>query len=142
MAATTGTTGFGTLFKIGNGATSEVFTSIAEVKSIAGPNMSLQLVEATHMESPSGFQEWLPSFKDAGDVSLVLNFLPASTGHKGLTTDFAARTKRNFKIVFPNTAGTTWSFSGYISAFAPNASIGDMLSAAVTIRITGAVTIS
>ena len=142
MSATTGTSGFGTLLKIGNGATSEVFTTIAEVKTISGPNITTEMLEATHMESPSGFREWLPSFKDAGEVSFEVNFLPSSTSHKGLTTDQAARTKRNFKLVFPNTAATTWSFSAYITGFQPSAGVGDMLAAAITLRVTGAVTIS
>lgn len=142
MAATTGTSGFGTLFKVGDGATSEVFTAVAEVKSIGGPNLTMEMLEATHMESPSGFREWLPSFKDAGEVTLELNFLPSSTSHKGLTTDMAARTKRNCKITWPNTAATIWSFSAYVTAFQPSAGVGDMLSANVTFRITGAVTIS
>ena len=142
MSATIGTSGFGTLLKAGNGATSEVFTSIAEVKTISGPKITLEMLEATHMESPSGFREWLPSFKDGGEVTFGVNFLPASTSHKAITTDMAARTKRNFKVVWPNTAPTTWSFSGYYTQFEPTAGVGDMLSAQVTIRVTGAVTIS
>lgn len=142
MAATVGTSGFGTLFKAGNGATTESFSTIAEVKSISGPKISLEMLEATHMESPSGFREWLPSFKDGGEVSLQLNFLPSNSGHKAITTDMAARTKRNFKIVWPNAAPTTWSFSGYYTAFEPSAGVSDMLAAAVTVRLTGSVTIS
>lgn len=142
MAATTGTSGFGTLLKAGNGATSETFTTIAEVRNIGGPNITLELLEATHMESPTGFREWLPSFKDGGEVPFEVNFLPANSGHKAITTDIANRTRRNFKIVWPNTAATTWSFSGYYTQFQPSAGVGDMLSASITIKITGSVTIS
>lgn len=142
MAATVGTTGFGTLLKVGNGATVEVFTTVAEVKSISGPNLSLEFAEATHMESPNGFREYLPTFKDSGDVTLECNFLPANTQHKQLTTDMVARTLRNFKLNWPNTGGTVWSFAAYISGFSPSASVGDMLAASVTLRPTGAVTIS
>lgn len=142
MAATQGTSGFGTLLKRGNGATSETFTTIAEVRSISGPGMNLELVDATHMESPDFFREYLPSFKDGTEVSFEVNFLPADTNQQGLTTDFANRTKRNFQLVFPNTDTTTWEFSGYVTNFSPNAVIDDVLTASVTVKVTGPVTIS
>lgn len=142
MAATAGTSGFGTLLKIGNGATVEVFTTIAEVRNISGPGLSLETIEATHMESPSGYREYLPSFKEPGEVSFDLNFLPSNTQHKGLKADMDARTKRNFKLVWPNTAGTTWSFSGYITSFQPTAGIDEVLTASCTIKVTGSVSVS
>lgn len=142
MAATAGTSGFGTLLKRGDGATSEVFTTVAEVKSISGPSLSMETIDATHMESPSGFREWLPSFKDGGEVSIDLNFLPSTAAQTGLTTDFKNRTKRNWKIFWPNTAATKWSFSGYVTGFTPSAAVGDILAASATIRVTGDVTIS
>jgi len=142
MGITQGTSGFGTLIKIGNAASTEVFTAIAEVKSISGPNLAREMLEATHMESPSGYREYLPSFKDAGEVSLEVNFLPGDTGQKALVTDYNNGTRRNFKIVWPNTAGTTWSFSAYITGFQPSAAVGDMLSASVTLKVTGNVTLS
>ena len=142
MAATIGTSGFGTLLKAGNGASSETFATIAEVKNIKGPAITLEMLDATHMESPNGFREWLPSFKDSGEVTFTLNFLPASTGHKAITTDLYARTKRNFQLVFPNTGATRWSFAGYYVNFAANAGISEILTADVTIRVTGGVTIS
>ena len=142
MSATIGTSGFGTLLKRGDGATVEVFSTIAEIRSISGPNMSLETIDATHMESPGGFREVLPSFKTAGEVTLECNFLPGDTNHQALITDFKNRTKKNFKIVWPNTDTTTWSFTGYVTGFSPSAAVGDMLSASVTVTVTGDVTIS
>lgn len=142
MSATAGTSGFGTLLKRGSGATVETFTTVAEVKNISGPALSMETIDATHMESPSGYREWLPSFKDGGEVTFDLNFLPATAAQTGLTTDFAARTKRNWQVVWPDTATTTWSFSGFVTGFTPSAAVGDILAASATIRVTGAVTIS
>lgn len=142
MSATQGSSGFGTLLKRGDGATSEVFTTVAEVKSISGPSLSMETIDATHMESPSGFREWLPSFKDGGEVTFDLNFLPAVAAQTGLTTDFKNRTKRNWKIVWPNTGATKWSFAGYITGFTPSAAVGDILAASCTIKVTGDVVIS
>lgn len=72
MAATVGTSGFGTLLKVGDGASpTEAFTAIAEVKSISGPSMSMETIDATHMESPSGYREILPSFRNGDRKSVV-----------------------------------------------------------------------
>ncbi len=142
MAATVGTSGFGTLLKAGDGASSETFAAIAEVKSITGPSLSLETLDATHMESPSNYREVLPSFKSAGEVTFEVNFLPATSGQTVVTTDFEARTKRNFQLVFPDTGTTTWSFAGYYTGFTPSAAVDDMLSASITITVDGAVTIS
>lgn len=142
MSATVGTSGYGTLLKKGDGATAEVFTTVAEVKSISGPNLSMDTIDATHMESPNAFREFIPSLKSAGDVTLEMNYLPANANQAGFITDFQNRTLRNWKIVFPDAATTTWAFSGYITAFAPSAAVDGMLTASATITVSGDVDIS
>lgn len=142
MATTVGTSGFGTLLKAGNGASSETFAAIAEVKSITGPSLSMETIEATHHQSPGNYRELLPSFLSAGTISLSVNFLPATAAQTVVTTDFAARTKRNFQLVFPDTSTTTWSFSGYYTGFTPTADVDGILTADIEITVTGAVTIS
>lgn len=142
MAATVGTTGFGTLFKRGNGSTVETFTTVAEVRSISGPSLSLETVDATHMESPTGFREILPTFKSGGEVTLEVNFLPATASQTGIKTDFDNKTKRNWRIVFPDTGTTEWRFAGYVTGFSPNATVDGMLSASITITVTAGITVS
>lgn len=142
MAVSIATSGFGTLLKAGNGASSETFAAIAEVKSISGPALIAEIVDRTHMESPNSFREKLPSLLDTGPITFSVNFLPATAAQTVITTDLKARTKRNFQLVFPDTSTTTWSFSGYYTNFSPNAEIDGVLSADVEITVTGAVTIS
>jgi len=139
MAATIGTSGFGTLLQVGDGASpTEVFSTIAEVTGLSGPSLSLETIDATHMESPNNFRELIPSLKSAGEVSFDLNFLPGESSQQGLTTDYLNRTLRNFRIVWTDTGTTTWGFSAYITSFEPSAAIDDKLSASVTLTISGA----
>ena len=142
MAATVGTSGFGTLFKAGDGASSETFATIAEVKSISGPGLSMDTIDATHMESPSNYREVLPSFKDGGEVTLEVNFLPGTSAQTVVTTDFEARTRRNFQVQWSDTANTTWSFAGYYTGFSPSAVVDDILTASITIKTTANIVIS
>lgn len=139
MSQTQGTSGFGTLLQIGDGGGTEVFTSIAEVKSITGPNLSLETIDATHMTSPSGHREVLPSFKNSGEVGFDVNFLPGVGTQQSLFTDWTNRTLRNFKLVFPDAGSTSWKFSAYVTALSISAPLDDVLGASITLTISGAV---
>jgi hypothetical protein len=48
---TEGVIGLGTLLKIGNGASPEVFTAIAEVLGITGPGLTREFAGFTHRQS-------------------------------------------------------------------------------------------
>lgn len=120
----------------------EVFTTIAEVVSINGPGQKLDLIDATHMESPNAFREYIPSLLDGGEVSFDVNFLPGNANQAGLRTDLTSRTKRNFQLVWTDSAPTTYSFAGYVTAFEPSAKIDDKLMASVTVKITSDITVS
>lgn len=100
--ATKAVGGKGTIIFRGDGDSPEVFTRIAEVKDITGPQLSAEQAEATHQLSPSDYREWLPSFLDGGEVGFNCNFLPNDDGQKVLQTDFENRTARNFRIEFPD----------------------------------------
>lgn len=141
MAGSAAVSGFGTLLKRGDGGGTEVFTTIAEVRSIGALALTVELIDVTNHSSTGGYKELLPSFKDAGQVTADLNFLPSDATQSptsGLINDFDNRTKRNFRIVFPNIAATTVTFAAYITNFSVNAPIDDRLSAALTLKITGA----
>jgi len=119
----------------------EVFTNVAEVVNISLNGRSLDLIDATHMESPNTHKEYIPSLLDSGEVQFDLNFLPGTAAQYGIETDRANRTKRNFKLVWTNsTSPNTYSFSGYVTAFDAQASIDDKLTGSATIKITGPIT--
>src|SRR6185436_920891 len=70
---------------------SGTFVAVAEVKSIGGPSLSRDAVEATHMESPDDHAEFIPGLANGGEVSLVLNFRPEHVSQgatAGLLKDF------------------------------------------------------
>jgi predicted secreted protein len=142
MATSVATAGFGTLLKAGNGASAEVFTALAEVKSIRGPELLAEIVDITHMSSPGGYREKLATLLDTGPITFDVNFLPGTAAQKVISTDLAAKTKRNFKLEFTDTGVTTWAFSGYYTSLSPSAEIDGVLSASVEVTVTGAVAIS
>lgn len=135
---------YGVLLKIGNGATSETFTTIAEVRDIEGPELELEAKEVTSHDS-GGWREYIGTLLTGGEVSFELNFIPTNATQSyssGLIEDMVNRTKRNFQIIFSDTGATTWAFSALVTGFKPSAAVEDELLAEVTLQVTGQPTLA
>lgn len=131
--------GHGTLFKIGNGATPEVFTTVGEVTSITPPGMSRDAIDATHEESPDAWREFIGGLKDGGEVSLELNFVPGSATTILLMAEIEAA-PGNKQIVFP--AGEVFSFRALCTNFEPEAPLDDKMVASATYKVSGKPTLA
>lgn len=135
--------GYGTLFKTGNGASPEVFTTLAEVTAITPPSMSRDTVDASHEESPGAWREFIGGMKDGGEVSVELNFVPSGTAAAALMAEFAltiGSEAKNREIVFPD--NSVFSFSGILTAFEPDAPLDDKMSGSATFKVSGAPTLT
>jgi len=136
---------FGTLLKIGDAATPEVFTTIAEVTDIGGITLSTATEDATNHSSAGGFEEKIPTTLAVGPVKFGINFVPTGPTHSystGLIKDWVNKTKRNFKLVFPDTGATTWSFAAYVTNVDIKAPVKGKLAADITLDVTGQPTLS
>lgn len=139
------TSSFGTLLKIGNGGTSETFSTIAEVKDIKGPALKLNTAEVSNHSSTDGWKEHIGTLLEGGEITCDINWLPADATHSfgaGLVKDMVGRTKRNFQIVFPSASPTTWAFTALVTGFAPTANVDGALTAALTLMVTGKPTLA
>lgn len=142
---TQGIPAFGTLLKIGDGATSEVFTTVAEVTNIGGPSLSADTADMTHHESPGGFEEVVVTILRSGEVSLDLNYIPGHAtqdASTGLLADYIAKTLRNFQLVFPDAGATQWGFAAFVTGYEPDAPHADGLGLSVTLKISGQPTLA
>jgi predicted secreted protein len=130
--------GYGTLFKSGNGAVPEVFTTLAEVTAITPPAMARDTVDATHELSPGAWREFIAGLKDGGEVSLDLNFVPGGTAAAAMTAELdldGPLASINRQIIFPDSS--YFSFVGILTAFEPDAPIDDKMAASVTFKVSG-----
>jgi len=128
----------GMLFQIGDAASPEVFTSIAEVTSISGPGGSAAVIDTTDLNSTA--KEKRMGLSDEGQVTLDIMYIPANTQHALLRTRRASRVLTNFKIIFTDSPATTWSFSGYVLGFTVNNAVDATTNASVTIEVSGSIT--
>ena len=127
----------GTLLKVGDGASPEVFTTIPEVSKLSGPSIKFDLLDVTTHDSVGYFREFIPGLADGENINATVNWRPANMVHKSLRVDSYARTLRAFKVVFPDTADNTVDLDAYVSGLPPVADIGAVLTAALTFKITG-----
>lgn len=145
MAATTGTAGFGTLLAVNLGSGYE---NVAEVTDIGGPSLGQETIPMTHNESPvrastdMPFVEKIGGLADGGQVTLEVNFLPANAGHAALAARVGRKASTPFRITWPNTGATQWTFSAFVVGFEPAAPTDDKLSASITLELTGVPTLS
>lgn len=133
---------YGTLLQRGDGAGPEVFTTVDGVRSISGPNQSIETIDVTHHTSASDYREIIPSFISAGEISFELIYDSSDAQHNGLLDDFQARVRRNFKITLPDDGAEVLAFAAYITGFEYMASIDDAVKVNVTLSIDGEITVS
>jgi predicted secreted protein len=130
----------GTLLKIGDGGGTEVFTTIAEVKDISGPEYAVGITDVTaHDTGP--YHQKISSLIDAGQVTFDINFNNHATQGftTGLYNDMANRTRRNFQIVLTTTVAKTGSFAALVTGYKFNMPVDGALTASLTLEIVGGV---
>lgn len=131
MPETTADLGYGARFGIKDGS---VVDYVAEVTSLTPPSMARDTVEATHLESPDAYKEFIAGLKETGEASITINYAPSASD--ALVTAFEAG-KGNFRILFPS--GTlALDFAGIVTGY----EIGDLvatdkMSGTFTVKGTG-----
>ncbi|WP_017999924.1 phage tail tube protein [Paracoccus sp. N5] len=131
MPATNAQIGLGSRFGIKNGAT---YTAVAEVTRITPAGWSRNTVDATHLESPDAYAEFIAGLKTGSDCTFDVNWIPAPSDP--LLAAFEAG-DGDFQILFPS--GTVaMQFAGVVTEFKPGeVSPEGKLSASVTIKPSG-----
>lgn len=123
--------------QMGDGAVSEAFSTLAEVKNIQRTGSKADQVDVTNMDSTGAYKEFLPTLLDAGEIAFTGNYIPANVSQQTLQTLFNNRTKRNWKIVLPGGLGT-WSFAAYVVGFDFDLSHDKEATITCKLKITGA----
>ncbi len=94
------------------------------------------------MSSPGAFREFVKGLRDGGEVTLEINYAPANATHKnasgGLLAEYLGNDNtRNWKLIFSDAANTEWAFTGFVKSFEVSAPVDDLLTASVTIKVSG-----
>jgi hypothetical protein len=130
--------GTGILLKAGDGATPEVFATVAEIVSLKPPQLSRNEIEvSTHN---AGYAAILGMMR-TGQVTGTLNWVPTDATHAAVLADMIANTKRNWQITFPPSGLPSWTFPGRVQLVDPQeVGVDAALQIAFALTIDGAIT--
>ncbi len=135
------TPSLGSAVKLGNGASPEVFTAIAEVKSFDIGGKTTMLDSTNLADTFKGFK---PGIKEIGPIKLNCNFLPTDATQglaaTGLMFAWATSSLRNFQIVWQDGAGNTvatWIFAAYVSEWSGKANVTALISGDFSLTVDG-----
>lgn len=133
--------GVGTLFKRGDGASSETFTTVAECYNIDGPTQSREKIEVTSFDSTGGRREFIPGFIDSGEITVSMNF--TRDEFETIRADFEdVDATQNYQIVLPDTGATTLGFTAFPIGMPMAIPFDDRVTLTVTYALTGEITLT
>ena len=134
MAETEAMIGYGSNFELHDGGSPGTYDEIAEVFNITPPSDTVDVIDATHTQSPDATREFILGLRDPGECSFEINFVPGGDGDAAIQAWRDARERRSCRITFPN--NVTWTFSGLLTGYEPAAPTDDKMTATVTIKVT------
>ena len=130
----------GTVFKRGDGTSSEEFTAISEINSISGPSVSAEEIDVTSLDSTGGWREFIRGFRIGGTYVLTMNW--TRDNYITMLGDFESDDSVNYQLVLPDTGLTTIDFAGYVMELPMEIPTGDKITMTVTIKVTGQPSVS
>jgi predicted secreted protein len=122
---------------------SNVLTQLEECTAIGLPNGEVEDVEATHMLSPNRRREYVAGLIEDGTGDFEFNLVP------GDATDLLIEAARNdgvardYEVIIPDGAfGQKFAGTCIVKNWARDVPIDGVMKATMTVRFTGAVTIT
>lgn len=112
-------------------------TTIAQVRDIGGPGLSMDTLDVTTHDSTDAWREFVGGLKDGGEVSLELVWDPDNASQTLLRTDLDGRTVSTWSITFVDPTPAVVTFSALVTQFEPSANVEDELTVSATLKVTG-----
>lgn len=128
--------GLGTLFYRWD-SVGGAWASIGQIKSISGPSASRDTIDTTTLDTTGGYKTFIAGLRDSGEISLKMSFVRAT--YEIMKGDFESDTLQVYKIALPDAANTVETFEGLVTAIPLDVPIDDVISADITIKISGKV---
>jgi hypothetical protein len=130
-------------FKLGDGASTEVFSTIEEAFSISGVGKTRELVDVTSFDS-NGNREFIGGLADGQEITVECNYVPAATVQAAMIAAVEAGLNRNFQVV-DETAGSpvkTYAFTASPLSWVINPSVDSRNTITFTVKISGDITVT
>lgn len=126
----------GTVIAFSFGGSPSSFTTIPNVVDFSGPGGQASVIDATNLLS--AMKEKMMGLPDAGQFTFNINFDPDNAVHQQIRQAWASRQLCQFRITFTDSTPATCVFDGYVLGFQVSGGVDNIIKAAVTVEITGA----
>lgn len=123
-------------------ATGNADVEVGGLSSVSGIDASADEVEVTDMGNTDGYREYLPGFKDGGEVSLSGYMDGEDAGQSRMYDLMESGDVVDCKIQFPAKIGKTWSFKAGVTKFTTSADVGDAITFEATLKVSGKPTLA
>lgn len=133
---------YGSKLQLGDGDDPEVFADIAELTELTPPSESRDEIDVSNHQSPNATREFIPGWRDGGEVAFKANWLPNDATQNsvtGLRSIYNDNLNHNWKIVLPGDV-LTIAFAGHLSALETDLPLEEQGSISGTIKVAGAIT--
>jgi predicted secreted protein len=122
---------------------SNSLTQLDECIAITTPNPQVEDVEATHMLSPNRRREYVAGLIEDGEGTFEFNLVPGSATDLLIQAAIDDGVTRDYEIIIPNGAfGQKFAGDCIVKGYERNVPIDDRMTATMTVRFTGAITIT
>lgn len=131
----------GTVIKLGNGASPEVFSTIAQVRSITGTTTKATVQDVTTHDTAGNYMDKLAVLIDPGTFSAPANYDKAEVTHAfstGLWNLLINLTLRAYRMVFPASIGYL-QMDAYVTGHGFQAPVDNVLQFNLEWTITGSI---
>lgn len=115
---------------------------VGALSSVSGIDASADEVEVTDMGNTDGYREYLPGFKDGGEVSMSGYMDGEDTGQARLYELMESGDVVDCKIQFPAKIGKAWSFKAGVTKFTTSADVDDAITFEATLKVSGKPTLA
>lgn len=115
------------------------WTEIPECKGVAVPVVETEYLDATSLDSPNGFREYVKGLKDAGVISVPCGY--TSAGYEQQLGDQAEAEpiyyRTTMKPAPDQTTGDIFEFRGFPTPQLEAGDVGELVMMSISIRTTG-----
>lgn len=139
MTVSSGKTGRGVKFEVGDGQSPENWTTVANVTTINPTGRDSEEIDFTTLLSDGGFRELRQGFKDPGTIGITYHLDPTDASHQDVLAKWLSGDVFEFRINF---SGAGWNKALVGSAFMKNPGditidVSNPMNAQSTVRVTG-----
>jgi len=135
--------GKGTILKVGDGASPEVFTAIPEIIEISGtPGGTPDEVDATNHDTVGNYRENISGLITTKELTVNATWRKAGAADNtlllALQTQMQAGTRKNFQILLPTTAVETVTFEASVKDWQVLTPIADRMTCQFVLKSSNA----